>query len=296
MTTRSKSQGEQLLTRRRHRTYRRSVTPSNNILLLIITLVFFVGMYTYLDNIKSISRKIEVLDKTPPIIEGAKDLFVFEGDTISYRKDVVVKDNLDNNIELVIDNSQVNLQKPGEYTLTYHATDGEGNTSSQEVIVTVMKKLPSSVEEEEMFATADQVLSEIIDESMSKKDKAWYIYDWVINHISYSSQVDKTDWILGAQGGFKTRKGDCFTYFSVTKALLTRAGISNLDVTRVGGRSDHYWHLVDYGEGWYHLDTTPQHDYLQVFMLTDKEVEEYTVKTNRNYYTYDKSLYPERGK
>ena len=65
-----------------------------------------------------------------------------------------------------------------------------------------------------------------------------------------------------------------------------------MDITRVGGRTQHFWNLVNYGEGWYHFDACPHKDHLESFMLTDKEVDEYTEKRGNNYYTFDKSLYP----
>jgi hypothetical protein len=85
--------------------------------------------------------------------------------------------------------------------------------------------------------------------------------------------------------------------------MLTRAGIENMMVTRVGGGSNHYWNLINPdGGGWYHFDTTPLSTQVRSgvnrFMFTDTEAEKYTeivlqdVNT-RNYYTYDKTLYPE---
>lgn len=245
-------------------------------------------------NIAEASAKLTIIaDTTPPVIEGAEDQYVFVGDTISYRQGVVVTDDIDENVELVIDNSQVNMQEAGEYTVTYHATDASGNKTTKEVLITVRNKIDNAANEEEVFAIADGILNEIIDPSMTQYDKAWSIYTWVCNNLSYIGHSDKSDYLTGAYEGFTKKRGDCYIYFAVTKVLLTRADVPNLDITRVGGRTKHYWHLVDYGEGWYHLDTTPQRDYIQAFMLTDEEVEAYTARSNRNYYTYDKSLYPE---
>ncbi|NLK03440.1 MAG: hypothetical protein GX319_03390 [Clostridiales bacterium] len=63
-------------------------------------------------------------------------------------------------------------------------------------------------------------------------------------------------------------------------------------VTRVGGRTQHFWNLINCGDGWYHFDTCPNKDKMQSFMLTDAEVEAYTKKRGNNYYNFDKSLYP----
>ena len=38
----------------------------------------------------------------------------------------------------------------------------------------------------------------------------------------------------------KNKVGDCFTYYSVSEVLLTRAGIPNMCVTRQGGKTQHF--------------------------------------------------------
>ena len=40
-------------------------------------------------------------------------------------------------------------------------------------------------------------------------------------------------------------------------------------VTRVGGKTSHYWNLINCGDGWYHFDSCPHKDKLETFMLTD---------------------------
>lgn len=265
----------------------------------IYPVVIQIGGKTYKSQIEVVDTSPPsnlVKDTTPPVIIGAIDQTVYVGDTISYKKGVEVRDDMDEEVELEIDNSQVNLQKPGEYKTYYIATDASGNITKEEVKITVLEKDSNSVEEEELYTIVDGILDEIIEPSMTDRDKAWSIYQWVVHNISYSGRSDKSDWITGAHIGFTTGTGDCFTYFATTKALLTRADIDNIDVTRLGGKTKHYWHLVNCGDGWYHLDTTPQKDYLQAFMLTDEEVAEYTARSDHNYYTFDESLYPERGK
>lgn len=244
-----------------------------------------------------------IIDTTPPTIEGTKDKTVFVGDSISYRDGVIVVDDIDEKVDLKIDNSQVDLNKPGQYTVLYSATDSSGNTATQEISITVKeivvvappKPTDNRTVQEKVFNYADKVLSEITNPSMSVRDKTRKIFDWVKKNISYLGSSPKTDWVTGAHTGFNDKRGDCFIYFAVTKALLERAGIPNVDITRVGGRTNHYWHLVDVGQGWYHLDTTPQKDYLEVFLLNDAAVEAYTARSSHNYYTFDKDLYPERG-
>ena len=87
-------------------------------------------------------------------------------------------------------------------------------------------------------------------------------------------------------------EGDCYAYACTAKALLTRAGIPNLDIRRIPTSFEHYWNLVDVGEGWYHFDTTPRPDHPTIFLWTDAELMEYNAE-HYGAFDYDPALYPE---
>ena len=53
---------------------------------------------------------------------------------------------------MVIDNSQVNIQEAGEYTVTYRATDASGNETSKQALITVRNIIENAADEEEVFA------------------------------------------------------------------------------------------------------------------------------------------------
>lgn len=75
-------------------------------------------------NQKEVKAKLTVVsDSEPPVIEGVKDITAYIGETVSYKKDVTVTDNMDQNPTLDIDNSKVNLNKAGTYEVVYTATD-----------------------------------------------------------------------------------------------------------------------------------------------------------------------------
>jgi hypothetical protein len=228
-------------------------------------------------------------DTEPPKIIGISDKTVYIGDSVAYRKGVTVTDNKDKDLKVNVDSSNVNLKKEGTYQVIYTAQDNAGNKAKATAAVTVVK---FTVSEEEVYKKADKILASIIDDSMTKREKAYEIYHFIKSHVGYNGESDKSDWLAEAYRGMVNGVGDCFTYYSVAQALLTRAGIDNMRVTRVGGRTHHYWNLVNCGDGWYHFDSCPHKDHAETFMLTDKEVEEYTKKRGNNYYTFDKSLYP----
>lgn len=145
----------------------------------------------------------------------------------------------------------------------------------------------------------EAVLDDIITDDMTQLEQAKAVYDYTRTHISYSGDSDKSDWEQGAYVGLTARRGDCFTYYAAARAMLTYLGISNIKVERVGGISDHYWLLVDCGDGWYHFDSTPRSSKMppfDSFMFTDADAADYTVATGeREYYAFDSSLYPERA-
>ena len=71
---------------------------------------------------------------------------------------------------------------------------------------------------------------------MSQREKARAIYDWTRAHIKYVNDYENnTDWVRAAYDGIKNAKGDCYAFFGTAKALLTRAGIDNLDIVKKGG-------------------------------------------------------------
>ena len=252
----------------------------------------------------------------PPGSEGANDMTVAVGMTISYRTGVTAVDAVDGKVKLEVDASAVNLGQPGEYPVTYRAMDKSGNRAETTVTVTVVQV--SGVDDDDPTADvsgeggqatvepppirevtaemvdqeADRILSKILSPSMTQWEQARAIYNYVHTHVKYVGSSDKSSWLLGAYVGFTRGRGDCYNYFACSKALLDRAGIPNVDLYRVGGDTDHYWQLVNVGTGWYHFDACPHpNSYpLTCFLLDEAAVRAYTEKctpVRTNYYVYD---------
>lgn len=137
---------------------------------------------------------------------------------------------------------------------------------------------------------AEQILAKITNASMNKTQKARAIYSWVRSNMRYVNHSEKGNWVKSAYTGFRTKRGDCYTYYSVSKALLDKAGIANLEVIRTDGH--HWWSLVDCGNGWYHFDTTPRSAGGTFCLLTDAELENYSNTTGRGSHKIDHSKYP----
>ncbi len=245
-------------------------------------------------NTTELTANVTVIeDTTPPVIEGVMTLDVFLGDAIAYKSGITVTDDYDDDVELTVDTSQVDMDTPGTYEITYTATDSSGNSTSETTYITINEKPENNVDEEVVLGMAQEVLDEITTEGMTKKQTAKAIYDWCSANLRYIGTSEKDSWTNGAYVGFTTKEGDCFTYFSTAKALLTQAGIPNIDVEKSDtSHSRHYWSLVNVGDGWYHFDITPRRgndDYF--FLVTDDELEAYS-STHGNSHIFDHSLYP----
>lgn len=142
-------------------------------------------------------------------------------------------------------------------------------------------------------------LEGIIEDGMTDLEKCEAVYDYTWHKIGYTGDSDKSDWEMGAYVGLTAKRGDCFTYYAVARAMLSYLGIPNMTVTRDGGISDHYWLLVDFGYGWYHFDSTPRSSKMppfDSFMFTDAGAADYTEATGeREYYKFDDTNLPERA-
>lgn len=241
-------------------------------------------------------------DSTPPVISGVKNLTVYVGQTINYRKNVVVTDDHDSNPTLTVDSKSVDTSKEGLYTVTYKASDATGNVYETKATVNVIRK-PDATEEPTQdinvlaLELADKVISSIITDGMTTTQKVEAIYNWARKNIGYSGKSNKSDYKLEAYNAFKNRSGDCYTYFAATKLMFERLAIPNIDVVKVknyANDSNHYWSLVsvDGGSTYYHFDATPRLGSGDDFCLvTDAFIDAYSDSHSKSH-NRDKTLYP----
>lgn len=90
---------------------------------------------------------------------------------------------------------------------------------------------------------ADTVLGRIIKKT-GRIGKSDCYYNYTRGHIAYTGNSNKSSWEKEASNGLRYGRGDCFTYYCVSRALLTRAGIPNIEVTRVQGYGHHWWNMA----------------------------------------------------
>ncbi|MCD8083981.1 MAG: hypothetical protein LUE86_10875 [Clostridiales bacterium] len=143
--------------------------------------------------------------------------------------------------------------------------------------------------EKTVDAMCDQILAGLVNEGMSKRQKATAIYGWVRGSFRYTGSSATRDWVTEAYQGLRSKHGDCYTYFAVSQALLTRAGIRCIEVVRVD--NDHFWNLVELEDGWWHFDTTPRRAGGYFCLWTDAQMADYS-RRNGGCFEFDRSLYP----
>ncbi len=207
------------------------------------------------------------------------------GDAIymDYGKNVSFKDKVNitysGEYSLKVDQSGLNKDKPGRYTVRYVVTDVSNPriSSSLDVAVVVTKQEYSY--ETLMSIIKNKAADLGISDNMTKRQKIEAFYEYInINRgISYDTNTDssnipdidrrnwETDWIEEATLTLQHGKGDCYSYYSVSKAFFEYFGIEHVgiqrDNTSIKGKGTHFWLMVNIGEQgaqgqWYYFDAT----------------------------------------
>ncbi len=224
-------------------------------------------------------------DTEPPELYGVVDRTAYVGEPIAYLAEVYAEDNADGRTAVTVD-SGVRLQEPGSYEVTFTTVDTAGNRASASCRYELVE---ATVSEDEVRALAQDVLGQITTDKMVTAEKLKAVFDYVRTHVRYVGNSDKTDWRKEAVRGFRTGKGDCFTFYAVTRALLDELGVEYMSVTRLGGRTRHYWTIVNIGTGWYHFDTTISSTHTsKCFMWTNEQCQ-----SKPAFWRYDQSRYPD---
>ena len=207
-------------------------------------------------------------DDTPPILYGVVNRSGYVNEPIAYLKETYAEDDVDGRVELKVD-SQVILSQKGRYTVTYSATDKSGNTVSRSCTYTLVEPV---VTDEQVREMARSILSEIVTSDMVTAEKLKAVFEYVRGRVHYTGASNKSDWRKEALRGYQEGRGDCFTVYSLTRALLDELQIPYMSVTRKSSVTRHYWVIVNIGTGWYHFDplVTRVHKH-RCFMWTNQQ-------------------------
>ena len=240
-------------------------------------------------------------DYEAPVFKTVPELSAYVGEAIAYRRGLVVEDNCGGEVAVTVDSSAVDPNTPGDYTVSYTATDASGNVSWASTVIHIYE---NQITEEELNEKIDVIIGQIITPDMDKEAQLRAVYRYVYDHISYTSDSDKSDWIRAAHDAlFMTGSGDCFNYFAAAIAFCRRLGIDYREIQRTPGAADgtHFWIMVNIGSDeeprWYHFDCT----HLRASyshsgcLLTDQQIKAFN-RVRAGFYAYDSASYPATDK
>lgn len=96
--------------------------------------------YSIIDNgiSKTVIRKVYVVDTTAPELNVPEDLEIYLDETLDLMEGVSATDNSGEEVTIKT-SGNVNFNRVGEYKVTYIATDSNGNKTSKERVIKVIK-------------------------------------------------------------------------------------------------------------------------------------------------------------
>ena len=240
----------------------------------------------------------QISDNKPPVLEVSELIVCPLGTPIEYKPYVSLTDNCVGELSFEVDESELNLNEVGEYNVYIVGRDRVGN-KTERVRVTV--KVVDEYSEGKLDALLEPLLDKIAPEGKSREQICREIYKQVRKTLVYTGDSQKGDIDRAAYYALVGGGGDCYSYFALTKLLLDKCGIENLQIERIQGAGEgtHFWHLVNIGVGdtvlWYHLDTTPldsgRYNHSGC-LLTEKQIDAFS-RARRDFYRYDKNGYPD---
>ena len=270
------------------------------------------------------SPDVDTKDRQAPVIttvDGADVIYLSKGETVVWRSKVNVSDN-EGTFDLKTDSSQVNTDVVGVYTVVFVATDAAGNTSQLSVKVVVTSPEFSILKLYEEIGKRAASLG--ITKGMSTQDKVFAIYNYVnspgksadaanfrfvnesnipaINRANWDN-----DWIEEALRTLVSGEGDCYSYYSLSKAFFEYFGIENMGIIRDPSSSEsgtHFWSMVNIGTEsaprWYFYDATrlngsyssSSRDNNGCLRTLDELKSYVTSRGGKEFYLFDESKYP----
>ena len=239
-------------------------------------------------------------DKEAPTIEVPNALYFEIGAPITYKSSIKTSDNCIGKVSIQIDDSKVNYAKEGTYTITITATDAAGNVARANSLVHI---IPSSttISLDDLNERIKTICKSIITDNMTVEEKCRAIYKYVQSNIKYVSESKGTGYVEVAYNALDLKKGDCYSFFALSKAFLDYLEIPNMEIQRTEGmgKGTHFWNYVNIGTAdnpkWYHFDTTELvYNYnVSGCLLTTKQVEAYDAWREGVYFRhFDKTKYP----
>ncbi|MDR2569209.1 MAG: DUF5011 domain-containing protein [Oscillospiraceae bacterium] len=262
--------------------------------IIAIKVMDYYGNYTVVHSRLAVRHNNE-----HPVITGTNTIFSDLGNPIDYMQGVIAFDDLGRDLteSIIVDDSGVDYNEIGIYTVYYKVTDFTGLTFEIMETVHVTDFIADFVNER-----IDMIFADIIDDEMTQLDQVRAIFNWIRSNVSFAISMEEPETLyLGAYSAIRERRGNSYVFSSISEAMLTRAGIANQSIERVPDANvSHRWNLVNPdGLGWHHFDSFPSPfgAGIQKAFFTDSQAKAFSEHSadhpEHNYYTYNPELYPE---
>ncbi len=254
--------------------------------------------------------------KAPTItINDGDVIYLFAGENAQWKSYITVNDDSGTGKIIAVDNSGVKLDEPGIYSVTYTVSDSAGNSKDYTVKVVVTKK-------EYSYDGLMDKIKLIVDDSdfgadknSTTKKKVQSIYKYVnaiaFVNISNTPNINRknweTDWVEEAHRTLDREQGDCYSYYSLSKAFFEYFGIENVGIQRdnsniPSSEGTHFWCVVNIGvteDQWYYYDATRLKGKFSDgtnngCLMTLSKIQSYqpTSSLGYDFYEFDPSDYP----
>jgi len=264
-------------------------------------------------NRRVFDTKLSVITDTErPSIVVENEIVGYIGEGIAYKNSVRVTDNCFG-VKLEVDSSDVDMEKEGTYVAVFTATDAAGNKT--EAIVPVHIRGVRVTEE-----MLNELIADVVKDwkkTTDKKELCKMIYEYVndptasassanFTYVGHSNDESREDFRREAYLTLKNGQGDCYSYFSLSKALFEYFGLENKDIERTKGltKDTHFWNMVNIGSEanprWYFFDATRFAGKFTLggnngCLMTAAQLESYKPSSSgygNNYYAFDSESYP----
>lgn len=260
-------------------------------------------------------------DETAPIISAREGTTVigYLGESPTYKKYVTVSDDKDDEPVLAIDSKNVDINTEGSYTVRYQAKDKSDNKSKVFTITYVVKNKAYS--KDKLMDMVENLAKDLgITKSMSTVEQVKAVYNFVNKKIMWSTasslgesnipNIDRNNWKVDwVEEAIRTIElyndgegvGDCYSYYSVSKAFFEYFGIKHIGIRRDltlddqvdedGDRKGtHFWLIVNIGDSkWYYYDGTrlaqPFNDGTRnACLITQEKLDSYVTTSGGTYF------------
>ena len=225
-----------------------------------------------------LGKRTEQTEDAPSLIQATqgKSVKVYAGETLSYKSLVEYPAGY----ELDYD-SNADLSKVGKYTVTYKLLKEGKVVETYKITIIVEER---DVDREELMALVEKKAAALgITKEMSKIEQVRKISDYVKcpgkdvdertirfdDKVHHTATIDperkqwETLWVKEAMIALEKGVGDCYAYYSVSKAFFEYFGIENVGIQRATGsghNGTHFWSIVNIGTKedpkWYYYDAT----------------------------------------